>query len=379
MRLSSSIGYREVFRLSIPLLLGLLLFATSSLSSSKIGVIPVASAWEWTNYIVGGSKIADEHYMTDAEISELRVRDLKRRLARKFGYSQDELAKMLDKKDLKSALIGEESKLRTKHRNKKLRKLLWQSFIVAILCVVAIVGSQFWTQLYQTIAVNLTVYYDRKSLEMSQCWEFRSIKGALGIAILSVLELLRLWLSFTVLLSWVLSNESQYRRYLFPIPSFAIKPGQFMGEQVQNSPAGQWGLNIAPMLITWCMGSVKAKLEYWTGNALSAAARLQRQQVRSGETVEERKARRAAKKAAKRTAREENERNDQELRAKETMRRKEMADRATEQLFGNKQEQKESSPQQSDNEPRISDEDFDNAKKEFEAEMDEWEDMDDLD
>ena len=371
MRLSSSIGYREVFRLSIPLLLGLLLFTTSSLSSS--------SAWEWTNYIVGGSKIADEHYMTDAEISELRVRDLKRRLARKFGYSQDELAKMLDKKDLKSALIGEESKLRTKHRNKKLRKLLWQSVIVAILCVVAIVGSQFWTQLYQTIAVNLTVYYDRKSLEMSQCWEFRSIKGALGIAILSVLELLRLWLSFTVLLSWVLSNESQYRRYLFPIPSFAIKPGQFMGEQVQNSPAGQWGLNIAPMLITWCMGSVRTKLEYWTGNALSAAARLQRQQARSGETVEERKARRAAKKAAKRTAREENERNDQELRAKETMRRKEMADRATEQLFGKKQEQKESSPQQSDNEPRISDEDFDNAKKEFEAEMDEWEDMDDLD
>ena len=370
MRLSSSIGYREVFRLSIPLLLGLLLFTTSSLSSS---------AWEWTNYIVGGSKIADEHYMTDAEISELRVRDLKRRLARKFGYSQDELAKMLDKKDLKSALIGEESKLRTKHRNKKLRKLLWQSVIVAILCVVAIVGSQFWTQLYQTIAVNLTVYYDRKSLEMSQCWEFRSIKGALGIAILSVLELLRLWLSFTVLLSWVLSNESQYRRYLFPIPSFAIKPGQFMGEQVQNSPAGQWGLNIAPMLMTWCMGSVRTKLEYWTGNALSAAARLQRQQARSGETVEERKARRAAKKAAKRTAREENERNDQELRAKETMRRKEMADRATEQLFGNKQEQKESSPQQSDNEPRISDEDFDNAKKEFEAEMDEWEDMDDLD
>jgi len=42
-----------------------------------------------------------------------------------------------------------------------------------------------------------------------------------------------------------------------------------------------------PMILSLCMGVVKGKLEYLTRKELLAAARYQRQEGRSGETIEE--------------------------------------------------------------------------------------------
>lgn len=281
-------------RYAIVLLIGFLSLWSSSTSSysSPFGLVTVASAWEWTDYIVGGgsSKIKGKDndgidniaggeakhrktYLTDDEISGLRVRDLKRRLSRNHGFGAEELGRMLDKKDLISALIKEETKLRNKHRNEQLRKYFWKALFVTILCVVTVVGWPIWTQASEVMAVNWTVWYDRKGHEISQCWELRSVKGLIGVIFLALLDLIRLWLSITVLLSWVLSYDSQYRKYLFPMPSIAIRPGQFMGEKVAKSSMGQYGMNIAPMAITWAIGFVRTKLEYWTGKALSADAR----------------------------------------------------------------------------------------------------------
>jgi hypothetical protein len=128
------------------------------------------------------------------------------------------------------------------------------------------------------------------------------------------------------------------------------------------------------MAITWAIGFVRTKLEYWTGKALSADARIRRKEARSGETEEERKARKVVRKAAKRAAREEREQQQQEVWDKETARRKEMADKASEQLFGgghgsgqvkqpNNEEQKESTT------PNVDYDDF----------LDNLEDMNDLD
>mmetsp|Transcript_51933 Transcript_51933/g.52909 ORF Transcript_51933/g.52909 Transcript_51933/m.52909 type:complete len:216 (-) Transcript_51933:1663-2310(-) len=214
--------------------------------------------------------------------------------------------------------------------------------------------------------------------------------GAFGVVLLIILDLLRLWLSCTVILSWFLSNDSRYRRFLLPIPTLSIKPGQFMGEQVRNSGMASWGMNVAPMVIRWGMGYLRTKVEYLTGKALSTAARKLRQTSRSGETKEERKIRKAAKKAAKRDVREERERQQREIWEKETIRRKEMADRATEQLFGgdgySRQEKKpnqEESEIITDNveqkEPTLLNKDYEDAIKEFEADMDGLEDMNGLD
>mmetsp|Transcript_10809 Transcript_10809/g.31466 ORF Transcript_10809/g.31466 Transcript_10809/m.31466 type:complete len:402 (+) Transcript_10809:453-1658(+) len=359
--------------------------STTSRTGRPLGLVPVASAWEWTDYVVGGKGSDDDEAdqrktLTHAEISGLRVRDIKRRLARSHGYGADELARMLDKKDLIAALSKEESKVKKKYQNKKRRKLLWKGLFVALMCVVTIVGWPLWVQATEVMAVNWQVYYDRKKHEISQCIEFHSFKGAIGVLLLSVLDGFRFWLSATVLLSWVLSSDSYYRRYMFPIPSLSIRPGQFMGEKVANGPLGRYGMNIAPMAITWSMGFVRGKIEYWTGKALSKAAKRRRKQARSGETEEEKKARKAARKAAKRAAAEEKEKKQQEIWQKEMERRKEMAQKASEQLYGgvnsnrNAGQHHEESEEQ--NESRIPDNDYDDAKREFEADM---EDINDLD
>lgn len=357
--------------------------SASSLEGVAPVILPTASAWEWTDYVVGGGGGDDEegrkNTLSDAEISDLRVRDLKRRLARSHGYGADELARMLDKKDLMAALSKEETKLRTKYRKKQQRKLFWRGLVVAIMCVVAIVGWPLWVQLSEVTAVNWQVFYDRKKHEINQCLEFRSGKGAVGVLLLTILDGLRFWLSATVLLSWVLPSESPLRQYMFPIPSLPIRPGQFMGDKVANGPLGRYGMNIAPMAITWSMGFVRGKVEYWTGKALSAAKRLRRKEARSGETEEERKARKAAKKAAKRAAREEQERKQQEAWEKETERRKEMAQKASEQLFGRTNTETKAQPETERNDSTIPNDDYDDAKREFEADMEDLDDMNDLD
>jgi len=354
--------------------------SSSSLEGVTPMILPAASAWEWTDYVVGGGDDEEgrKNTLSDAEISDLRVH-LKRRLARSHGYGADELARMLDKKDLIAALSKEETKLRTKYRKKQQRKLFWRGIVVAIMCVVAIVGWPLWVQLSEVTAVNWQVFYDRKKHEINQCMEFRSGKGAIGVLLLTILDGLRFWLSATVLLSWVLPSESPLRQYMFPIPSLPIRPGQFMGDKVANGPLGRYGMNIAPMAITWSMGFVRGKVEYWTGKALSAAARLRRKEARSGETEEERKARKAAKKAAKRAAREEQERRQQEAWEKETERRKEMAQKASEQLFGRTNTETKTQPEAESKDSTIPNDDYDDAKREFEADMEGLDDMNDLD
>ena len=120
-------------------------------------------------------------------------------------------------------------------------------------------------------------------------------------------------------------------------------------------------------------------VEYWTGKALSAAARLRRKEARSGETEEERKARKAAKKAAKRAAREEKERQQQEAWQKETERRKEMAEQASKQLFGAANTGNHTQSEIQNNDSTTPNTDYDDAKREFEADMDGLDDINDLD
>ena len=71
----------------------------------------------------------------------MRVRDLKRRLTRQHGYSAEEVAKMLDKKELIHALAFEEEKLRLDQEELVKRRLVKRGILTAIITILVIM---FW-------------------------------------------------------------------------------------------------------------------------------------------------------------------------------------------------------------------------------------------
>jgi hypothetical protein len=261
------------------------------------------SAWEWSD-LVGSTNTASidglPATLSIQEVSDLRARDIKRRLARHHGYSADELAKILDKKELIHALAFEEEKLRLTNEDQVKRALVKQGIIVAVIAVVVALCWPLLTHAYEVAAVNFVVYTDKKQYEAARCWELQSVEGMLGIVAMFVLDLLQTWLTASIVLSWVMRSK-----YFFPVPSLSIKPGQLMGGEVAKSSLGGYGINVGPMVITWTMRFVYTRLEAWTGRALVRSQQKQRQAARDNESPEERAARRKARKEQKRAAEEQ--------------------------------------------------------------------------
>lgn len=120
-----------------------------------------------------------------------------------------------------------------------------------------------------------------------------------------VVDMLQLWLSSSILLSWVMTSK-----YFFPIPSIPIRPAQLMGGPISQGPLSGYGINVAPMAIGWAFRFVGSKLEGWTGRAFQRAVKRQKKEQRAEETPEER----AARKEAKRAKREEKRRQREHQR-----------------------------------------------------------------
>ena len=92
------------------------------------------------------------------EISEMRARDIKRRLARSHGYGVDELSRMLDKKELINTLSFEEHKAYQKEADR--RKWIRFKNTVIYTCA-AILIVMFWPllrQAFEAASVNFVVY-----------------------------------------------------------------------------------------------------------------------------------------------------------------------------------------------------------------------------
>lgn len=343
------------------------------------------SAWEWEDYLGSNNDIAAFQTQTLSmdEIREMRVRDIKRRLARTHGYSADELGRMIDKKDLIQALSFEEHKEREKELEKVKRYVIVRGIILALVAVVVMLGWPLWVQLYEVASVNLVVYVDKKKYEASRCIELGSMQGMLGVLLMGVVDTLQIWLSLSVLLSWFMSSQ-----YFFPTPNLSVRPAQFMGEKVAKGPLSKYGLNVGPMALTWGFRFLQGRLEAYTGRALSRAYQSKKKEAREWESPEERAARKAARKAAKQAAREEAERQRIDAEAAEAKRRKEAAEKATAALFSpmsdeaRRQQQEHEKvtaalfphmqPVEDTNEPN------DPSQRDFEEEM-EIIDMDDLD
>jgi len=224
----------------------------------------------------------------------MRVRDLKRRLSRAHGYGADELERILDKKELIHALAFEEEKVRRRQAQEAQRVLAWRAVWAAVVAVVVVVCWPLLQHAFEVGHVHVQVYADRKRHEAGRCWELQSKKGLLGIVLMAVLDGLQLWLTVSVLLSWVTTS-----RYFFPVPRLAIRPAALLGGEMAQSPMANYGINLGSMLVTWGMRFVYGRVEQWTGRALAAAHRKQRQAARAEESVDDKAARKAARKQAK--------------------------------------------------------------------------------
>lgn len=298
-------------------------------------------AWEWTD-MLGGTSSFKTNTLSMQEVRKMRVRDIKRRLARTHGYAADELGRMLDKEELIQALSFEEHKEREKETKELKRTLMTRGIVVALIAVLVVLGWPLWEQLYAVASVNFVVYTDRKKHEVKRCIELRSGLGALGIFLMAIVDGLQLWLSASILLSWFTTSK-----YFFPTPSLPFRPAEFMGGQVATGPLSKYGVNVGPMAVSWAFRFVNGQLESFTGRALSRAYQRQKKASRNNETPEERAARKAARKAAKKAKREEAERKRQADQQAEETRRKEEAEKATSSLFPTQDQQEKSNLEES--------------------------------
>eukprot|EP00934_Nitzschia_sp_Nitz4_P005894 Nitzschia sp. Nitz4//scaffold50_size126154//100551//101489//NITZ4_003699-RA/size126154-processed-gene-0.157-mRNA-1//1//CDS//3329553740//5884//frame0 len=262
------------------------------------------------------------------EIREMRVRKIKNRLARTHGYSADELGRMLDKEELIQALSFEEHKMQQKELEAVKRYVMWRGILVAIGAIVLFAFWPLLSHLFTVAHVNFVVYYDKKLHEASKCVELRSKQGMLGVFLMGVIDLLQLWLSVSVLASWVTTS-----RYFFPSPKLAVRPAQFMGEKIANGPLSRYGMNVGPMAVTWVLRFLHARFEAFTGRALNQAFQQQKKEARQWESDEDRAARKAARKAEKQATKAQKEEQRAAAEREEALRRKKAAADATAALF----------------------------------------------
>jgi hypothetical protein len=240
-------------------------------------------------------------------ISAMRPREIKRRLARYHGYDPDELSRMIDKKDLINALSFEEHKA----RQHKLDKRKWRQFRnTVIYTLLAITAVIFWPLLKHAIDVgyvNLVVYSDRRKYEMKRCRDYHTSLGYFGIFLLFIIDILALWLSTSVLLSWVMSSK-----YFFPVPNLSIRPVQLLTPTGGNAGAlGNFGINVGPMLISWLLRFCSSQVEAMIGKACQNALKKQKQKERADAKEARRLWRAAEKEEAKRARRAKEKRREE--------------------------------------------------------------------
>lgn len=82
----------------------------------------------------------------------------RRRLTREYGYGADEIAKILDKKELVNALSYEEHRKSQKEEERKKRVALRRSIIMALFCVIFVMFRPLLVHAWEVLCVNVEVY-----------------------------------------------------------------------------------------------------------------------------------------------------------------------------------------------------------------------------
>jgi hypothetical protein len=256
-------------------------------------------AWEWSD-LVGDPVNFTTKTLTLDQVTQLRVRDIKRRLVRQHGYGADEVGRVLDKKELIETLAFEEHKIRQKELEQVKRNLVWKGIFTAMLVASITLFWPLLRHLWEVASINFVVYSDRKRFEAQRCWDFKSVRGCVLVVLMGVLDLAQLWMTVSILLSWFMTS-----RYFFPMPNLSIHPAAFMGGPISQGPLAGYGINLAPMALSWAFRFAHTRLEGFVGIALKSAQKRQKKEQRAKETLEERAARKSARHAAKEAAQQQ--------------------------------------------------------------------------
>ncbi len=78
-----------------------------------------------------------------------------------------------------------------------------------------------------------------------------------------------------------------------------------MGGPISQGPLAGYGINLAPMALSWAFRFAHTRLEGFVGIALKSAQKRQKKEQRAKETLEERAARKSARHAAKEAAQQQ--------------------------------------------------------------------------
>ena len=305
----------KILKNKIKSFLSLILILSLS-SCNSFNLLPQANAFSfssinnWINNDNSGEPINKEkiEILSITEISDMRVRDIKRRLARKHGYGSDELQRMIDKKELINALSYEEHKVWQKEEERKKRVIFRRSIVVALLCIIFVTFRPLFVHAWEVAHVNFVVYTDKKKYELSRCREFQSIKGIFGLLLIFIVDMLQLWLTISVILSWVIAKS----KYFFPVPNIPIRPAALlaagMGQSASSAgPLANYGLNVGPMFITWLLRFLNGRIENQLGHILANAYKRRKNELKAAKREKERQKEKEERKAARRARRAERE------------------------------------------------------------------------
>eukprot|EP01041_Mallomonas_annulata_P004827 gene4827-9626_t len=201
-------------------------------------------------------------------LANMRVRDL-RRLLSKFGMSQYDTSKILDKSELIKMAI---SYMEVEKRNEIARNR--SHIILLCLSVVVIISLAIYFRKY------LKYWYrSARSFFKSSSYQLRIklklikllIKHRLPFATLSMittlmLDILMPAIQVSTLASWIIPSNSSLRKYFIPTLPVVIGPQMLSGNGFSSTSSS--GLNIGPMITLYICSWCKHQLQEYSSKHL---------------------------------------------------------------------------------------------------------------
>jgi hypothetical protein len=231
-------------------------------------------------------------------IDSMRARDL-RKLLYKLGHDRNELKKVIDKTELRKLARESLSEQEVEEAAKEFRSKAWKAAMIAgglgviyimyapVLAILYGLKDWFRGQSYQT---TLRMKLIRKSIE------HRYLLATLALILATVIDIMQPTAHFSIMLSWMIPHNSKWRRFLLPMPNFPITLNSVLGLRSAGGAApaatnskglsgsaggisgwshnmGEYGLNVAPMVMMWIAGWLKKVLEEYGASKLFDDAR----------------------------------------------------------------------------------------------------------
>lgn len=227
----------------------------------------------------------------------MRASEIRNLLIQKYGVQPAEVAKILDKNELKEMLAsllaaGEKRQIWTN----------MASNIVSCLYAIFVIIMLFFAARPMIGALSSIHSKDNKTLyKIRLMWsqaKKRRVKGVIYLLVSLIFEFLSFGMSASVLLSWILTANSPYRRYMIPTLSFPVNAGA-LRSVLSGSSASQlfsqggsdsgFGLDIGPMLTISGVNWLVSRLEEMSASVFMSGKR-RKQSTRSDVDISHRSA-----------------------------------------------------------------------------------------